>query len=147
MVQIKQESASNKKAYEIVAVDIISYEESLKYLDIPDQLTEVKAKSKEKRNAQDRSVDQGATSSVIADMLNKQKATQPKKSIDQLYNEITKNRLAIESGSKMSLTVGEVSEILGLSDSSSKQFIKVEFQVSGSQFVLLITVDSSQRYA
>ena len=130
-----------------MSVDTISYEESLKYLDIPDQLAEVKAKSKEKRNAQDRSIDQSASSSVIADMLNKQKDTQPKKSIDQLYNEIIKNKLAIESGSKMSLTVGEVGEILGLSDSSSKQYIKVEIQVSGLQLVLLITVDSSQRYA
>lgn len=139
----------NSKKTEILSIDYINFEESLKYLEIPDQLLDLKNKAKEKKPVQEKNPEPVATSSnpgLVLESITQQRPIQIKKTLDQVYNEMTKARLAFDSGSRMSLSSAELAEILGICDANNRQLIKIELQTAGGHVVILTRMLSTEQY-
>lgn len=56
------------------------------------------------------------------------------------------HRLVAGCSPKTSLTSQELAELLGLSDSLHKQYIRIELLVAGQQLVVLAVVNLAEQY-
>jgi hypothetical protein len=138
-VSLSRVLPSAQSLWPSLTIERITYEESLKYRDIPEYLTDIKAKSKEKKHDK---VHEDESSNGLDSVLkaSRKPDDETKKSLDELFLQVLSLKQQQKETSAIAglIPSSEVVKLLGLSHEDTTQFYKIEIQRETSTLVVLV---------
>lgn len=133
-----------KQSFEISAFEVTTFDEILRYVEIPEGLHRLKAKAKEKKGPSiHEAVPEGAEK-IENESYNK-------KSMDNIFKDYILMKASIQARKKIDHSLQSLSEkaaasFLGLGDEPSSQYFKIDLNIDQRIYVVILVIYPSEGY-
>lgn len=123
-----------------VTVDKISYEDSLKYRDVPEMLVDIRNKAKEKKASNEKTPEEDSNSLENVLKAGRRPKNETKQTLDELFSQVVqlKQNQSSNNGSSDLISIHEVAKILDLNHDESAQYYKLEISKNTTTLILLV---------